>query len=577
MTGNMELVALQVHANAQAAASRLRQIFADAGIEAACYALRIRIKEKAKVVEKVERKRKEKPDYDVFSMTDIIGVRLIALFRAELPDLLGKTLRLIQHESDIRPNPFVKESLEETIVYTADATNASFNVLLKTYMSQYGITFVEEYSDKGYSSLHLVCRLDHQLDFAAVPGYAIPVEIQIRSVFEDAWGEIDHKYGYSARSGKELTFADAQAALEPHFPVLKKFTDACAAYADTIRDMALGARAAETNIGKVISVESDGDVLVRFQQLAVPQALIDEYVKGRELRDTCGTGKNPHRAEEYINAAKHFADLTQRAAQELKEGTAHLFSYYTQMNFAFCLLSSGLPAAVRESIAVYARISRSFPAYPLVRFRLAQAYSKVGMTDEAIQLFEQVRREEQTIAAACTNSGQWPDYLPLTDHNHISSTLPKLLGYSYWVRAVHETPEESLEEQKADLMLAYSRTAQGLSVKPGDKDLANNLACYALDYLARESNDEFAKLLHCELVGYIQILENDIEHCEDIDILDTLLQAYNANGHHKEALQVADKLSQLLLGADLVDDTPTKSITNRVIQTLANARPENWD
>ena len=77
--------ALRIESCAKEAMQTVRGAIANTGIEKACYAVRLRVKPEARLVEKVGRKRETKPAYTIESITDVIGIRLITLFRRDLP------------------------------------------------------------------------------------------------------------------------------------------------------------------------------------------------------------------------------------------------------------------------------------------------------------------------------------------------------------------------------------------------------------------------------------------------------------------------------------------------------------
>lgn len=559
----IEFHALRVHSAARDAVESLRRIFADSGIESACYALRIRLKDKDRLIEKVQRKKTQKSEYNVYSVTDIIGVRLIALFKAELPELFEKTLKLIQHHEDIRPNPFRKDSLEETILYTNEATAAPFNVLLRTRLQDFGVHCAEEYSKEGYSSLHLVCRLEVGLN--SKTDYYIPVEIQIRSVFEDAWGEIDHKYGYSARSGKEPAYNDAQPYISEHLRVLKKFSDACAQYADTIRNMVLTVHGTASDTGKVISVEADGDIIERFSQLSVPPSIIEKYKYGREIRDAAIHAEHREKKEQCVAAANFFKALEEHTLDLPPEYRPNLFLYYVRMNVALCLLSSGAAGLVREALDEYAKITEEFRKFPLARFRLAQACTKVGMYDSAISLFIRVQDEVAEIGRTTAAGATWPDELPKPDFEHVRATLPKLLGYAYWAKATSSAPREPDHAEKLRLIRrAYEVTKGGHTDRPDDIDLVNNLLCYGLDYMLHENQPENYKQL-AELRPYAEMLETHCRQSEDIDLLDTLLQWFRASHDYDNALRTAQRIIRQIKHDSQEGDPTVAQVLNRAL------------
>lgn len=554
---DIELQALRVHSEARDAADALRRIFVDAGIESSCYALRMRIKGSEKIIEKVRRKRKEKPDYGVYTVTDVIGVRLIALYRAELPELFRKTLSLILHHEDLRPNPFKKASLEEAVLYTAEAAGAPFNVLLRSSIKDAGVHCLEKFSEEGYSSLHLVCRLDREVPNTE---YFIPVEIQIRSVFEDAWGEIDHKFGYSARSGKESTYTTAQGSISEHLRVLKKFSDACAAYADTIRDMALSARGVGAGTGRVISVEADDEIIDRFVQLKVPEVLIAEYKVGRELRGLAEKSKHPDRPRKYIVASEHFSSLSGKIDTEIPDSKHHLFRFYVHMNAALCLLSSGETALIHRAIQIYADLTVDFPGYPLVTFRLAQACSKYGLYDEAISFFVAAHREVGALEEKMNRNGDFGDRLPRADYNHIMMNLQKMLGYAYWAKASYSIAEGDRDERYKLLESAYSITKQALLSQPDNLDLINNLLCYGIEIISINPQRSIVS----DLAKYATRLE--AEETDDVDIIDSLLQWHILNGSREKAEREASRILDIISRQGRKEDPTLAPVLTRALR-----------
>jgi hypothetical protein len=155
------------------------------------YAFKHRLKPFDEIFAKVRAKRNHedpalrKPGYGVADLTDISGFRIVSLFNAEIPVALGRLLDLLK-----TPIP------------------------------------------------------------AGSPGAFLPVpdeapliaasEIQLRSVFEEAWSEVNHRLKYApakrerARGGIAADVAGEEAAVLQHLDALKSLTDGCGQYADLI-------------------------------------------------------------------------------------------------------------------------------------------------------------------------------------------------------------------------------------------------------------------------------------------------------------------------------------------------------
>ena len=54
------------------------------GLTTGCYAYKFRVKSKDDLLAKKQRKLEEKPHYTITDITDVIGVRLVTLFKGEM-------------------------------------------------------------------------------------------------------------------------------------------------------------------------------------------------------------------------------------------------------------------------------------------------------------------------------------------------------------------------------------------------------------------------------------------------------------------------------------------------------------
>lgn len=567
--------ALRIESKAEKCLTSISHALQNAGITDACYAVRVRVKSEDRLKEKVTRKLREgKADYNLESITDVIGIRLITLFRSEIPIVLEKVLDLIDHQIPLLPHPLEKDSAEELIVYSNQLAQSPFISSIKERLSQRQRELDLRNSDKGYSSLHVVCRISTKLiDCTSIAqSYSLPVEIQIRTVFEDAWGEIDHKYGYLVRTGKDNSEEQSQALTAPHLLVLKEFTEACASYADAIKQMRLPSEPASNRSGKVIAVQSDGDILARFASLKVPDELIKAYRTGRELRES---GANHNKREDahirYLDAHSYFEELHKNATDQ-RFGTdegKRLYLYYIALNSAYCLLSLGTPNSIDRAIQIYNRLAKEYAEYPMVRMRLSQALAKAGRSDEAILMMENVQAEVETKAVICKGMGSWSDSLPESDHNYICKFLPKLLGYAYWAKAVQRTPSEDVRSKLALIRLAIEATLK--STEPDGPAITNNLAFFSVEYLKLEENDEFAQGLRLELPKYEAVLEaaaTSEAGSRNLRMLDTLLELYTFNGADDKAMELAKEIGTKIKEGFEQDGAAVQRISQRVIDVL---------
>lgn len=142
------------------------------------HSVKFRIKEPEHLVEKIIRKKLHRPELYVDKLnysqkvTDLIGVRVIHLFKEDW-DVIDD---FIKSKWSLAENPHANVRTGE----------------LKANIDAFEKRGCEVISHElGYRSVHYVVRLDQ-----GRPGGGILAEIQVRTIFEEAWSEIDHQMRY---------------------------------------------------------------------------------------------------------------------------------------------------------------------------------------------------------------------------------------------------------------------------------------------------------------------------------------------------------------------------------------------
>lgn len=92
--------ALRLETDAKTMERELIVAITQSKISSSCYAFKSRVKPEGKLYEKLCRKQKTKPSYKLTDITDVIGLRLVTLFRKEMPDVLENVIALIAHENN---------------------------------------------------------------------------------------------------------------------------------------------------------------------------------------------------------------------------------------------------------------------------------------------------------------------------------------------------------------------------------------------------------------------------------------------------------------------------------------------
>lgn len=566
MTENKQnYIALHMQTSGNKFMPDVLQMLRNSGLSDICYAYKIRTKSEAKLIEKVNRKKEDKPTYSLEHITDVVGLRLVALFKAEMVDIFESVLSAITHTNGISPNPFLKMQPEEIIIYKGTNAFDDLPPRIKDAALRKcpNLQIIEKNSKEGYSSIHLVARLDICPESPPCANYKIPIEIQIRSVFEDAWGEIDHKYGYVVRSGKDIgrPISNPEFVLA-HLKVLKRFSDACMEYADAIRAEAVGTPPSLTATRKVISVPSDNLILDRFRVLQVNESIIEKYCEARHLKDQAAELMDQDLAggkQLYLNAAELFREHVGLLETDSSPGDKLVY-YYLRMNEALCLMSTNERDQVVAAHGIYQNLENTYQEYPLLKMRYGQALGKLGYLEPAIEYIRAAGESAKGIASdfAGQRHDCWPDFLPYTDYDHILRTQPKLLGYHMWLKI---RTLGTQEEQKYTLFMeAYEISRGGLlaleHTPKQELSLHNNLLYYALGALTRvNSGDTIYSTLMDYVVEHVKYIEF---HASNPSLLstptiDTMMKAYSVMGQTKQATQYAQMLLNKCLDQPIIE------------------------
>ena len=157
----------------------------------------------------------------------------------------------------------MRDRLDEAIIYSTtligdpQAIVSRIATLLRS--DGFGDVVESKEVETGYSSIHLVVWCSVLREGGP---HEVPIEIQIRTVFEDAWGEIHHQLWYQpfrGLIGSEGKHDEMQ--LKSHLNVLKTFSEGCARYADLIKAQITESSSQKHSPGKITPVESVDDAL----------------------------------------------------------------------------------------------------------------------------------------------------------------------------------------------------------------------------------------------------------------------------------------------------------------------------
>jgi ppGpp synthetase/RelA/SpoT-type nucleotidyltranferase len=377
-------------------------------IEDMAYAIKIRTKRDYKIIKKVLRKRIEKSDpaYDVLRLRDIVGLRIVTLYRLDALRVIPALLKKILTKSPQDNSLFIHDRFEEVVIYSTNAEGDAQGLVnrIRSIFEAHGLKHKVrvEQARSNYTSIHMVvwCRGKYDAEHREVP-----VEIQVRTALEDVWGEIDHSLKYK----RELSTADGVVAQQKridgifaHLNVMKTLIDGVAQYADQIK---IQLDEIDTDVIQSIpsrSAQNPLDILDGLPDLPPAiRALVAKAVEREPIildttQDDALTLATLQQAREILEEAK--AALAEQKISPLTQREAN---YAIDMEHALTLFEIGKRVEsganiLAESEKLYCANEEKFPTRALVKYRHAGVLDALGDRTSAMAKFREV---------ACTRFG----------------------------------------------------------------------------------------------------------------------------------------------------------------------------
>lgn len=481
------------------------------------YAVKARIKEDYKAIEKIKDRRTgggdrdPRPDYGAADVTDLIGLRIITLYRLDVLDILDALIATINADTSASAT-FVANSISEVIIYSTNPGGdvQSLPGKLEALFEGYGLGAVTRVEAKpsNYSSIHILIRGRGKYR----DGYReLPIEIQVRTALEDVWGQIEHSLKYKR---KRLASIDGNArearrlaTTLNHLGALKTMIDGIAQYGDQIK---LQIDDLEPEVRSTASKEAE-EVSARLKSLRDLPAGISEEIAAAVAVGKPGLGRadlSLQVRDRILRSALArldvLADIPQTldglSAKTRKELRYIITMQRALLQFQLGNLHKANSNYLAKALELYTDLERTFPARLVIVYRLARTLDALGSRSEAITRFRELIERLAT-----------KNLLPA--RHWIRSAAPRNLGVLLWEEA------RSRSENGADMAcLALLREACTLSKIAYDTDVeedphseikvdehtkaANNLLYFLLEYL-EIGGEETEDLGRGQLVVYL--------------------------------------------------------------------------
>lgn len=558
------------------------------------YAVKARIKDDFKIVQKVQKKRTDRPSYKVQDLRDIVGLRIVTLYRLDVLHILPIFLDRIRENSGVDETKlFLEEPLEEIKIYSVnpqgDAQKLAKRVDSIFRDLGYGDKCEIVEKAENYSSIHMVLWARAKWNKIYVE---IPVEVQLRTALEDVWSEMDHQLKYKQeKKGDSPTNAGLISNCLAHLNVMKTLNDGLAQYGDQV---------------KVQIDHIDNSIRrterVRLAEKPEKRLLEHDGYTGElrdDVRDILGRSREAFKNDlaQYRVSTRRIPDLVEveRSLITLTESLSTLeigdelkaeLSYVAEMERALVNFEIGKrvgSAAGNDyflvSQEIYDEMSAQYPARAIVVYRLARVLFELGQREVAI---EKMRRLVEKYSE-----------FDLPDNHWVHASAHRVLGFWYWSGVSRETDEPDAKisrESLDDLLVAakFSLAASKINVEEVSEPeevtretpramALNNMLFFAVEFL--ESGGEWAELGKVGVTKEVfgdsasQLTQYEPEAGADFRRLNTLRRVALQSNKLDDAKRFAKEAVDQLLASGVVDRgnaTVEEHVLRRCSQTIAD-------
>lgn len=517
-----------------------------------CYDKDGRVKSKERVLEKIKSNNLSGPG----ELKDLSGFRFITYFSNDIADVVFLLISRINSLKtvDVRIHSSRPASDPLSVAYQVERRLSGVpNVNVNT---QGNIT--------NYSSVHIV------FSEAVSPSIndikEIFVEIQVRSILEELWGEIDHRLRYTVMRG------GGGENWQRHLNILKTLIDGVMQYIDEIKiqsDQASNWPPAE--VRRARSVNTPEREMERLKGLPgdLRVKLVDAYDSWRDADKTKNDGGDP---KKFLKAALAFSNLRESAGDyDLASELAQRFVILTMAEEAYMLLYTGIPGDLSEVVRLCHEIIKLDNKNVVAHYRL-------GLAKRRLREFKEARKNLE-IALELVESG----VDPIIDTTHeLHFDIRRALSILDW--KIFQSTDRPDAERVAALTSAIQIAKDDYVGGAGEtkRDALNDFLYYCWEHRNALREDSI-KGLPSEFVT-----DDDFEnYCSELsgmvgdgdaiyELWDTLQRVYLEIGNRPKAIEFAikvrEKLEQRALRKDpnlnLPEDRSSYAWTGRVLDAL---------
>jgi len=426
------------------------------------YLTKWRIKKKDSLYLKTKRFNKIKNLDDI---TDYAGLRILCLFEDDIFTIHKYLIQtLCKERYDVREFKIYNWPNEVYIQLLKSTAKEKFNK----------IKISSSIKPSGYKSLHYIV-------WANIRGKAYPIEVQLRTLLQDVWGELEHTLSYK------------KGNIHPH--IKKSFS--------------LLARDLETSDMLLTHLKEISEKQICTEEFFVTKArprnyfyyeeeLIPDSFKQEKIKSLWEKYSNPINDKELKNSETKWLSKARNCFTELDneliqlKKTDNKVKYILDVEEAFLLFSE---REYDKALNIYKNLLEEYKDHYVIHFRRGEIFFIKGKIEEALSCFDNAEQ-----------------ILSNTNSNYLNKYIVKLrLAYTYWSLG-HEYIDTAIKEISESKKI-YDKFL--LETNGDDFNLLNNMGWYHLEKYIINKNIMAQKTNKEEREKFLIALEESFKLAEE--------------------------------------------------------------
>lgn len=432
-------------------------------------------------------KTKRKGFKSLDDIKDFAGMRILTLFEKDIFEINTFLVKLFCNEKIY--------SLKEITTYNWERSLA-LNMFSHLPAQDCDAKKIIDFKDSGYKSVHYIVDVEEKKKRCSV-------EIQVRTLLQDVWGELEHSLSYK------------QGSVHPH--IKKSFVllaenlstnDSLISHLRNIRD--------KENAGHIYSLSQIKPYgYMHYEDSIIPKIFKNKKFSKHHEKYMSHIHKNNKSTshEEWIkNCKKYFEALVSPITHKQLETDSSLF-YWIEMEKAYILFHEG---KLNDAMEIYKKLrSGKFYCRPVLHFRIGEIYFIKNNLEKSLAAFD--------TSESCLND----DSTDIQNKYRIKLKL----AYTYWLLGEEYFPVVTKVFCEAKDIFEANREM----FSDGDHQVVINGACW---YFLEKYIVETRKT---------KSLERLISHKDDMEIKAKLKKSKTqAKSFYEESKKYYDELEKLL-------------------------------